>query len=286
MKINFIIFLRSKTIMDYSIQTKSQLKEICSKLGIKGFSKKNKTQLIQMIQEKESSKDFEPKSDLKVKQLKKVASDMSTSIEKICEHIASVDNVDIRILRSKEVIQWIFGDLSFLPDITKKNKKHDSDQYKILEDIWGQNTLKIIRPDLKLDKQWTNLFGEYICKEIHILLNKIVKKPVKKENKQPDWEIDDAILEVKTQTFFTSGTAGEKILGCPFKYAEIPELYDKPLKIICIGGAEKCSRESYGNLAGAKCTRRKQKFLDFFRDNQIEYIGATDILKCIIIHQH
>ena len=63
---------------------------------------------------------------------------------------------------------------------------------------------------------------------MHILLDKIVKKPVKKENKQPDWEIDDSILEVKTQTFFTSGTAGDKILGCPFKYANIPELYGKP----------------------------------------------------------
>ena len=93
-------------------------------------------------------------------------------------------------------------------------------------------------------------------------------------------------MEVKTQTFFTSGTAGEKILGCPFKYADIPELYGKPLKIICIGGAEKCSRESYGNLSGAKCTRQKQIFLNFFRDNQIEYIGASDILKSIIIHPH
>lgn len=266
--------------MDYSKKTNSELKEICSKLGIKGFSKKNKKQLIDMISKSEQ------KSDLKTKTLKKVTSGMSPTIDKICEHIASIDNDNIRILRYKEVIQWIFGDLSFLPDIIEKNKKHDNQQYKILEDIWGQKILKNIRPDLKLDKQWTNLFGEYICKEMHILLDKIVKKPVKKENKQPDWEIDDAILEVKTQTFFTSGTAGEKILGCPFKYADIPELYGKPLKIICIGGAEKCSRESYGNLSGAKCTRQKQIFLNFFRDNQIEYIGASDILKYIIRHPH
>jgi hypothetical protein len=32
------------------------------------------------------------------------------------------------------------------------------------------------------------------------------------------------------KTLYTSGTAGEKILGCPFKYAEIPDhLYGKPL---------------------------------------------------------
>ena len=51
--------------MDYSKKKNSELKEICSKLGIKGFSKKNKKQLIEMIS------NSEPKSDLKTKQLKK-----------------------------------------------------------------------------------------------------------------------------------------------------------------------------------------------------------------------
>ena len=94
--------------------------------------------------------------------------------------------------------------------------------------------------------------------------------------------MDDAIIEAKTQTFYTDGTAGEKILGCPFKYAEIPDLYEKPLKILCMGGAEKVCRERYGNLPGAKCTPQKMRFLDFFRANQIEYVGATDILKSLM----
>lgn len=71
---------------------------------------------------------------------------------------------------------------------------------------------------------------------------------------------------------------GEKILGCPFKYAEIPDLYGKPLKILCMGGAEKVCSERYGNLPGVKCSIQKKKFLDFFRENKIEYIGASDIL--------
>ena len=93
--------------------------------------------------------------------------------------------------------------------------------------------------------------------------------------------IEDAIVEVKTGTFYTSGTAGEKILGCPFKYAEIPELYGKPLKILCLGCAEKVCRESYGNLPGAKCSPQKKAFLDFFRAQGIEYIGASDVLRSI-----
>ncbi len=177
---------------------------------------------------------------------------------------------------------WIFGDHSFLPPIEKKNKTADESKYKILEDKWGQNILKIRRPDLKLDKQWTNLFGEYICEEIYIILGKDITKPPKKENYQPDYEVDDSIIEVKTGTFYTNGTAGEKILGCPFKYADIPELYSKNLKIVCIGGAEKACREQYGNLEGPKCTRQKKKFLNFFKENRIEYIGVTDLLKSIV----
>lgn len=204
-------------------------------------------------------------------------------IDKICQFISKNTDKRIVLLRNREVIMWLFAELSFLPSIEKKNKTVDEAKYKILEDKWGQDTLKTRRPDLKLDKQWTNKFGEHLCEEIYILLGKEVSKPIKKENYQPDSEVDDAIIEAKTGTFHTGGTAGEKILGCPFKYAEIPDLYSKPLKIICIGGAEKICREQYGNLVGPKCTTQKKKFLDFFRENRIEYIGATDILKSLCV---
>jgi hypothetical protein len=209
----------------------------------------------------------------------KINIQLNVLMDNVCEWVASNDNSKIVLLRKREVIQWIFGDLSFLSPIEPKNKTSDEAKYKILEDKWGQEMLRIRRPDLKLDKQWTNKFGEHICEEIYILLGKNVSIPVKKEHYQPDLEVDDAIIEVKTGTFHTSGTAGEKILGCPFKYAEIPNLYEKPLKILCIGGAEKVCRENYGNLPGVKCSIQKKKFLDFFRENRIEYIGASDILK-------
>lgn len=203
-------------------------------------------------------------------------------IENVCDIIATNSDSSIVLLREKEVIQWLFGDLSFLPDISKKNKTADEKQYKVLEDKWGQEMLRIRRPDLKLDKQWTNKFGEHICEEIFTLMGKHVTKPINKRHYQPDSEVDDAILEAKAQTFYTSGTAGEKILGAPFKYAEVPELYGKPLKIICMGGAEKVCRESYGNLPGKKCSAQKNKILECFREIGIEYIGATDILRSLL----
>lgn len=208
--------------------------------------------------------------------------DMKITIENICEYISLYSDKKIILLRKKEVIQWVFGDLSYLPSIEKKNKTTDEAKYKVLEDKWGQDILKTRRPDLKLDKQWTNKFGEHLCEEIFTLIGKQCTKPIKKEHLQPDYEIDDAIIEAKAGTYHTSGTAGEKILGCPFKYADIPDLYSKPLKIFCIGGAERVCRDQYGNLTGAKCSIQKKRFLDFFKENKIEYIGATDILKSLV----
>jgi len=217
-----------------------------------------------------------------------ITPEMQEIIENICKMIASKPRTEsagdsVVLLRHKEVIQWLFGDLSFLPKIEKKNKTTDEKTYKVLEDKWGQELLRIRRPDLKLDKQWTNKFGEHLCEEIFTLMGKNVTKPVNRQHYQPDAEVDDAILEAKAQTFYTSGTAGEKILGSPFKYAEVPELYGKPLKIICMGGAEKVCRESYGNLPGEKMSAQKKKILDCFHEIGIEYIGATDILKSLVI---
>ena len=208
--------------------------------------------------------------------------EMSALVNKVYKFISSNTNEKIVLMRNIEVIQWLFGDLSFLPSIEKKNKSSDVIKYKVYEDKWGQAMLKTRRPDLKLDKQWTNKFGEHLCEEIFTLLGQDVTKPVKRAHYQPDSEIGNAIIEAKAGTFYTGGTAGEKILGCPFKYAEIPDLYSKPLKILCMGGAERACREQYGNLTGPKCSIQKNKFLQFFKENRIEYVGATDILKSLV----
>lgn len=221
--------------------------------------------------------DIHSKIELQVEQ------DMNSHIERVCKYIALNTNSKIILLRQKEVIQWLHGDLTFLPSIENINKTLDQKLYKTIEDKWGQDMLRIRRPDLKLDGQWTNKFGEHICEEIYLLLGKNVSKPVKKNHYQPDLEVDNVILEAKAQTFYTNGTAGEKILGTPFKYAEVPELYGKPLKIVCIGGAEKICREQYGNLPGEKMSTQKNKILECFREIGIEYLAATHILRSCVL---
>ncbi len=205
-----------------------------------------------------------------------------TKYDIILDKISKSNNNKIVLLRNRQVIQWLFSDLSFLPDIQKKNKTNDIELYKKEEDKWGRSVLKTRRPDLKLDKQWTNKFGEHICEELYMLLGNKISKPKKQEHFQPDLETEHAIIEAKAQTFYTTGTAGEKILGVPVKYANIPILYSKPLYILCMGGAEKLSREQYGNLPGPQCNDNRKKLMDMYKSIGIHYIGATDILLDLI----
>lgn len=189
------------------------------------------------------------------------------------------------LLKDRTVLQWLCGDTSFLPAIEAKNKTRDTIEWKKHEDEWGQTTLEKARPDLRKTGQWTTCLGQTLARElVEVATGLSYTKPTKKDGFEPDGETSQAMWEVKTQTYFTSGTAGEKILGVPYKYADVPYLYQKPLTILCIGGAERDCREHYGILPGDKVTANRQKTLDFWRDElRIEYIGATDLMQDIVM---
>lgn len=105
---------------------------------------------------------------------------------------------------------------------------------KTQEDEWGRALVKSARPDLATSKMWTGMFGQLLIQEVF----PSGWKPKKLAGHAPDWETADYIIEVKTQSWFTPGTAGEKILGVPIKYRNVPQLYGKPLLIVCFGRAE------------------------------------------------
>jgi hypothetical protein len=199
----------------------------------------------------------------------------SKTISKLSKLISKNTNKEIVLLRNQEVLMWLYADTEFIVNNSSKtfNKKS-------CEDKWGIGMTKSCIKSF-CATQWTGPFGELLAKEILILLNKNLIKPQNKNGYKPDIECDEFIWEIKSQTYFTTGTAGEKILGVPFKYAEIPKLYNKNLKIMCIGNAEVMCREKYGNLPdknGGICCPEKKLFLNFYKENGIEYIGATDLL--------
>jgi hypothetical protein len=203
-------------------------------------------------------------------------------IDKILSYTSKMEG--IYFLNNKEVLMWIYGKNSFLPSyIDKKHTTKEREVLKKEEDIWGRSILKKCRPDLDVKQLWTGKLGEELCKEFYTLLGYNVNKPVKKEHFQPDLEVENSILEIKTETYYTDGTAGEKILGCPFKYCEVPKLYGKKLTIVCLGGAEKACREEYGCLSGPVCKGTKRQLINMYRKSlNIEYIGVTDLCNKLI----
>lgn len=176
--------------------------------------------------------------------------------------------VPSRLLYQEDVRQWIRGDLSFLP--SAKNDKEKKD----FEDDWGRAKIST------KSKQWTGPFGEQLCKEAFQLLGKVIKRPEKKGNIKIDWETDDYMIEVKSGTHYTPGTAHEKILGVPYKYSDVYRLYGKPLKILCIGYAEKVSQDKKYHFLKEEKSPEKQNLLNYFRDTlHVEYQGFTDFLQ-------
>jgi hypothetical protein len=184
----------------------------------------------------------------------------------LIEILKKDNNTDIRLLRMYGVVEWIFNDLTFLEYNSKK-----------CEDDWGRKCLQTVRPDLKVKIQWTHLFGEIIVKEIYILLGETVFKPTKKNGFLPDLETNNLIIEVKTGTYKTAGTAHEKILGVMFKYIDLPIFYTKPLRIVCVGEAERVCKDKYGNI-GSCSSENKRELLEFVRSKNIEYVGCTELI--------
>ena len=104
------------------------------------------------------------------------------------------------------------------------------------------------------------------------------KKIIKKWGFQPDWETDKYIYEVKTSNWFVSGTAGEKVLGTWIKYQNIPELYGKPLRIVCVANQE--HELEYGKVIffGKNITNKTKEILELARKWNIEYIRFSDLI--------
>ena len=105
---------------------------------------------------------------------------------------------------------------------------------KIQENEWGRALVEQYRPKKSKAKAWSGILGEQLIRELY----PDGWSPVKLGGFKPDWETKDFLIEVKTQSWFTKGTAGEKILGVPVKYRNLPALYKKPLVIVCFARAE------------------------------------------------
>jgi len=130
----------------------------------------------------------------------------------------------------------------------------------------------------KNSSQWTTCFGENLVKVVfQVILNMKTWRPRKIRGFKPDWETDDFIIEVKSRNWTTHGTIGEKVLGTPYKYSEIPKLYGKPLLIILVAYQEFECFNGKLDMFEPKC-EIKNEILNLYKKHNIYYIKFSDLI--------
>ena len=177
----------------------------------------------------------------------------------------------------KEIIYWALTPppktIQKTEGKTKKQLKYERQQQ---EKEWGNTMIEQVN-----NGQWTTLLGEGIVHDVLILLGQNPKKVTRKNGYEPDWECDDYMVEVKTSNWCVSGTAGEKVLGTFIKYQNIPELYGKPLKIICVANQE--HELTYGKTKYfGDITPKTKQILQLASSWGIEYVKFSDFVKPIM----
>lgn len=189
---------------------------------------------------------------------------------------------NLNLLSDLNAIKWCYEGITDISLINTESEEKLKDS-KEIEKKWGNSVLGTI--DLK---QWTTVLCQNLVMEALIKLSRKnvrktqqIRSSVRDKNYDPDLECDDFVYEVKGRSWCTPGTAGEKILGVPLKYGELPRLYKKPLQIILVGYQEYEAREkfAFGDLLDSNNqTLELKESLAFYKEHEIEYVAFTDIL--------
>jgi len=163
--------------------------------------------------------------------------------------------------------------------IEKKEGTTISQQKKDAQDNekkWGNEIIQQTN-----NGQWTTLLGEGLVFEVLKLRGENPRKVVRKDGFEPDWETDEYMYEVKTSNWCVAGTAGEKVYGTFIKYQNIPELYGKPLRIVCVANQEEELINGKTKYFG-ETTQKTQQILDLASSWGIEYVKFSDLVSPII----
>ena len=140
---------------------------------------------------------------------------------------------------------------------------------------WGNNQIGCTN-----NRQWTTKYGEELVRQQFLRDNIPIWKPKAINGVKPDWETHDHIIEVKTRNWTTKGTAGEKVLGVPYKYSDVPVLYGKPLLIICVAYEEwELTHIPKYKIFGTGISDTKKRQLELWKDMGIHYVPFSKLYK-------
>ena len=177
----------------------------------------------------------------------------------------------------KERIRWALTKPEAIvkqSDITIAQQKKEAQEK---EKKWGNEMIRQTN-----NGQWTTLLGEKLVYDVLQLRGENPRKVVRRDGFEPDWETDEYMYEVKTSNWWVSGTAGEKVYGTFIKYQNIPELYGKPLKIVCVAYQEEELTNGKTKYFGDNITKKTQEILDIAKSWGIEYIRFSDLVSPIL----
>ena len=181
--------------------------------------------------------------------------------------------VDVGNTNLQERVEWALkkpDDVVKMEGITKKQQKEN---FKNDEKKWGNAMI-----GQQNNGQWTTLLGEGLVRDVLELRGENPRKPVRIGGFEPDWETDEYIYEVKTSNWWVDGTAGEKVLGTFIKYQAIPELYGKPLRIVCVANQEEELTNGKTVYFGENITKKTQHLLNVASLWNIEYVRFSDLV--------
>lgn len=177
----------------------------------------------------------------------------------------------------KERIRWALTKPEVIvkqSDVTIAQQKKEAQEK---ERKWGNEMIRQTN-----NGQWTTLLGEKLVYDVLYLRGENPRKVVRRDGFEPDWETDEYMYEVKTSNWWVSGTAGEKVYGTFIKYQNIPELYGKPLKIVCVAYQEEELTNGKTKYFGDNITKKTQEILDIAKSWGIEYIRFSDLVSPIL----
>ena len=197
--------------------------------------------------------------------------DRTTILEPLCDVVEKSIYIEDKNLIER--IKWATTRPNKLVKTVYKNIGKQRKEAEKKEKEWGNSMIGQTN-----NGQWTTLLGE---KLVYDILKLRGENPIKVERKggfQPDWETDKYIYEVKTSNWWVSGTAGEKVLGTWIKYQEIPELYGKPLRIVCVAYQE--DELKYGKTVyfGENITTKTKQVLDLASVFGIKYMTFSELV--------
>lgn len=183
-------------------------------------------------------------------------------------------NVNVRErVELRERVEWALNKPAPVKKKAYETIAKQKEKLKEEEKKWGN------KMNGQIDNgQWTTKLGEGLVYDVLNLRGENPKKPISKGGFEPDWETDNYIYEVKTSNWWVDGTAGEKVLGTFIKYQDIPELYGKPLRIVCVAYQEEELTNGKTKYFGENITKKTQQVLDLCKSWNIEYIKFSDLV--------